>query len=79
MSALDPPRLAALGQVLEATADRELDCEEYLARLPELAERRAAGQPMPESLRLAEAHERLCANCREETAALLQALLSAED
>ncbi len=77
---LGDPKVQGLLRALAETHDEELDCEAYLDFMPHLAELRAQhpepGVVPPELLR-AEQHERLCANCREETTALLE-LLRAE-
>lgn len=64
----------ALARAIEATQDTEIDCAEFLARMPALSELRAAAGIIPEGLRLAEEHERLCPTCREECAALAMAI-----
>ncbi len=69
-------QIEALVGAIAATHDIELNCEEFLARMPALAELRTAGGAIPEALRLAEEHERLCPNCREECAALAEAIKS---
>ena len=69
-------QVEALLHAVAATHDIELDCAEILARMPALVELRLAGGAVPEALRLAEEHERLCPNCREECAALAEAIKS---
>jgi hypothetical protein len=75
---LKQPQLQALAGAAAATHERELDCDEFLAQMAALAEHRASAgsQPLapPDGLVLAARHERLCANCREELAALQRAL-----
>lgn len=56
------------------THDEEIDCEQFLDAMGSLVEARIEGRALPASLALAVAHERLCANCREETQALLDAV-----
>ena len=73
---LSAPQVRALAQALEATRPTEIDCDAFLALLPALTETRRAGHLPPATLADAVAHERLCANCREEAAALLAALES---
>ncbi len=68
-------QIRGLLEAARETKDVELDCEEYLSRMPAYVEARAqAGRPMPAGFERVIEHERLCANCREETAALLQML-----
>jgi hypothetical protein len=55
----------------ETHAD-ELDCDEFLAHMAQYAEARAAGRAIPDALVKVEAHDRLCANCAEECAALIE-------
>ena len=50
----------------------ELDCDEFLSLMAEYAEVRAEGRALPEGLAKACAHERLCASCREQLAALVE-------
>jgi hypothetical protein len=71
---LRDPQVLRLLAALAATRDEEIDCEAYLALMPECAEARAEGRPLPESLAMAEAHERLCPNCTEECRALVEAI-----
>ncbi len=68
-------QVEALVRAIEATHDAEIDCAGFLARMPALAEMRIVAGVVPEALRLAEEHERLCPNCREECAALAAAIL----
>ena len=55
----------------ETHAD-EIDCEQFLALLAQFAEMRAEGREVTGALAKAKEHERLCANCREESAALVE-------
>ncbi len=68
-------QIRALLQVTRETRPAEIDCEAYLARMAAYAEARAdERRPLPAGFAEVVEHERLCANCREETAALLQML-----
>ena len=67
-------KIHALLEAADATRDAELDCDEFLDRMAAYAELRAAGRDVPDAWRLVEEHERLCANCREECAALVEML-----
>jgi hypothetical protein len=71
---LTDEHLRALTQALKQTHEHELTCDEYLERVAAYAEGRAAGQPVPEAFSQVVAHERLCANCAEETEALIDLL-----
>ena len=54
------------------TREVEIDCDEFLSLMAEYAEVRAEGCAVPEGLEKARAHEKLCATCREELAALVE-------
>jgi hypothetical protein len=56
------------------TRDVEIDCDEFLSLMAQYAEVRAEGRAVPNDLEKACAHERLCASCREEIAALVEIL-----
>lgn len=64
--------------VLAETQDLEIDCEQFLDHMAAYAELRAAGRPVPDALAQVVAHERLCANCREECQALTEAIRDEE-
>jgi hypothetical protein len=75
MMRLREEQVRALLRAARETRGVELDCEAYLARMAAYAEARADGRkPLPAGFDEVIEHERLCANCREETAALLQML-----
>jgi hypothetical protein len=61
-------------RLLTVTRDRELNCNEFLEKMGELAEHNLAGLPIDDALRLVEHHRILCAECREEYEALLAVL-----
>lgn len=67
-------QVRALLDVLAETREQEIDCDEFLGALPAYAEARVANEPLGQSFAAVKAHERLCANCREECAALLELL-----
>ena len=75
---LTPERIKALGEVIAQTHEKEIDCDDFLLHVAALVEARQRGGAVPPALSLVEEHERLCANCREECAAIAQALLDAE-
>ena len=68
----------ALLEASRETHDDELDCDGFLSHLAQYAEARACGAAVPAALAMVEAHERLCANCREECAALVDVLRADE-
>ncbi len=70
--------IRALMQVVGATHDIEIDCDAFLAQVALLVETRARGEPVTGALRAVEEHERLCANCREECAALTAIVASGD-
>ncbi len=67
-------QIRALLEASRATRDIELDCEGYLALMAAYAEARATGRTLPPTFDRVIEHERLCANCREETAGLVEML-----
>jgi hypothetical protein len=71
---LTDPQVHGLLAVLGETRAHELDCDQFLARMAQYAELRAAGEPVPAALADVEQHQRLCANCREECNALVEAI-----
>lgn len=72
---LSDQQVRALLLACRETRADELDCEEFLAAMAAYAEACMEGRPVEPPL---VAHERLCANCREECHALIAAL-GAED
>lgn len=71
---LEDRQIAALLRVLRETQPVELDCDAFLDAMAACAELRATGQAWPPELAAVLAHEQLCANCREELAALVELL-----
>lgn len=59
------------------TRDVEIDCDEFLSLMAQYAEVRVEGCAVPKGLEEACAHERLCASCREELAALVEIMSGA--
>jgi hypothetical protein len=75
MMRLREEQIRALLRATRETRDVEVDCEAYLSRMAAYAEARVDGRnALPAGFDEMVEHERLCANCREETAALLQML-----
>jgi hypothetical protein len=73
---VDEDRVKRLLEAVRETEDEEMDCEAFLSQMGSHAEARAGGtEPGTEQAR---AHERLCANCREELAAVLDALVGVD-
>ncbi len=71
---MDNNQIKSLLHLLSITRDRELNCNEFLAGVSDVAECELAGRPVPTSLHLVQHHLALCAECREEYVALLAAL-----
>lgn len=71
---MDNNQIKSLQQLLSITRDRELNCNELLAGVPEVAECELARRPVPAALQLVQQHLALCAECREEYTALIAAL-----
>jgi hypothetical protein len=67
-------QVRALLDALCETHDVEIDCEEFLTLMAPYLEARIAGRPLTVELRKAYEHERFCANCREELAAVVETL-----
>jgi hypothetical protein len=60
------------------THEHEVDCDTFVSLVAPYAEARAEGRAIPEGLRGVHEHERLCATCREELAALVQMIEAAK-
>lgn len=71
---LSRKELETLLQLVARTKDAELNCEQCLALVAEFAERQLEGQSVTDSLAAVEQHLSICAECRDEYAALRQAL-----
>ncbi len=69
-------QIRALLLACRETHEEEIDCEQFLTGVAEYAEARAEGRAIPPALAKVEAHERLCANCRDECGALVALLRS---
>ena len=59
------------------TEEHELTCDECFEQLDTFAELVLVGKPIPEALKLVEAHLERCHDCREEFEALMAALRAA--
>ena len=70
---VDEDHVKKLLEGVSETHDQELDCDAFLAQMGAYAEARVGGDAEPGSAP-ARAHERLCANCREELSAVVEAL-----
>jgi hypothetical protein len=66
--------IAELLRLIGLTRDDEIDCERCLALVAEFAERELAGRSISAGLEAVAHHLSICAECREEFEALLQAL-----
>lgn len=72
--ALSKNELEELLRLVGLTEEDEIDCDECLARVAELAEREPADKSIPERLKAVQHHLAVCAECREEYEALQEAL-----
>ena len=59
---------------LSITQDYELNCNEFLDKMAEFAEREYLGKSIPDALEAVQHHLKLCAECREEYESLLTTL-----
>jgi len=75
--ALTQSEIAALMRLIACTKDHELDCDECLSFLAELAEAECAGRSVSELLGAVEHHLSICLECREEYE-ILRATLRAD-
>jgi len=75
---LDADQLRRLAGWIAATREDEIDCDELLARVPALLERRAAGGDDVEQDVALLQHLRVCPECLEEIEALLEARAGGE-
>ena len=71
---LNDDHIRSLLAVSAATREAEIDCDEFLAVMAVVAEAHAANRALPASLVLAAEHEQRCPTCREECAALVEAI-----
>ena len=67
-------QIRRLMQSLSMTQDYELNCNEFLDKMAEFAEREHLGKPIPDALETVQHHLKLCAECREEYESLLTTL-----
>ena len=72
--ALSKEEITELLRLVGLTRDEEIDCERCLALVAEFAERELAGRSVPAGLEAVAHHLSICAECREEYEALLEAL-----
>jgi uncharacterized protein with PIN domain len=71
---LSKKQIDELMRLVGLTKDDEINCEQCLALVAEFAEQELAGKSIPAGLQTVEQHLSICAECREEYAALKQAL-----
>ena len=71
---LDEQQLISLIRVLEQTEQQELNCDGCLAAVAAYAEVELVGKTPGEAFRKVTQHLAVCADCREEYAALLEAI-----
>ena len=70
MKPLTTKQVKELVRQVEATRERELNCNESQSCFGELAEKQLAGLPVDEALALVQHHLSLCPECNEEFQAL---------
>jgi len=63
---------------LSMTQDYELNCNQFLDKMAEFAEREYLGKSIPDALEAVHHHLNLCAECREEYESLLTTLKNTE-
>ena len=68
-------QLQELLRVVAATAPREIDCDEFLARVGPFLEGLERGGERPPELDLVSQHLEVCLECREEFDALVELYL----
>ncbi len=68
-------QLQELLRVVAATEPREIDCEEFLARVGAFLEGLERGSEPPPELSLVSQHLEICPECREEFEALVELYL----
>lgn len=66
--------LERLMRLIGNTDQREIDCDECLLKVSELAEQKMRGGPLSDALRAVEQHLAICGECREEYDLLRKAL-----
>jgi hypothetical protein len=71
---LSKQEIDGLLQLIGLTRDDEIDCERCLALVAEFAEQELAARSIPAGLDAVAHHLSICAECREEFEALLEAL-----
>jgi len=71
---LSKKEIDELMRLVGHTKDEEIDCEQCLSLIAEFAELQLAGKSVSDGLRSVEQHLAICTECREEYAALQQAL-----
>ena len=65
-------QLRELLRSVSATQQEEIDCDEFLARVGALLERRGGPDDLPRELQRAVQHLDVCPECREEFDALVE-------
>jgi hypothetical protein len=67
-------QIESLLRLLSITREHELNCNEFLDKVAEVAEWEFAGKPIPDELEAVRHHLALCTECGEEYEALITAL-----
>ncbi len=66
--------LSELARLIAATAEHEVDCETFGARVAEFLERRRGSAGLPADLEMLRQHMAVCPECREEFDLLTRAV-----
>lgn len=66
-------QLGDLARIVNATANREIDCAEMLDRVAGYLKARSTGALLNEQLQQVAQHLKVCPECREELVALIRA------
>ena len=72
-------QLQELLRVLAATEAREIDCDEFLARVCPFLDSLERGQEPPPEVRVVSQHLEVCGECREEFDALVELRVQGDD
>lgn len=71
---LTPEQARKLIEMVKATRDREITCDECLAEIAEFVEVKLAGKALNEALQAVQDHLEICEHCNEEYAVLRHAV-----
>ena len=71
---LSPEQAKALIEMVAATRDQEMTCDECLAAIAEFVEVQLTGTPLNDALQAVQVHLDMCPDCTDEYHVLRQAL-----